>query len=331
VSDVDLRPTTEDAARATPAPRSELQARLRQARRSLGLVLRNRPAMAGIALLATFVVMALIHPVLMDTIWRTDHAIYRPETGYDAAVAVHPSGPSSTHWLGTDPLGRDVFSLLLYSTRPSLTVALIAAGVIGVVSVLFAVLGAYLRGRVDTALGVVSDALLLLPAPIALIVISLARPDLFDPVWLGLIYGVLVGASGAAIVLRSQARQVMTKPFIEAARAAGGGGFHLVRVHLLPHVMPLATVQMMGGVAGAVIAVGFVEYLSAAQLQFGYGSMIYQGLTYQGVFTTGTAWNVLLAGGLAITFLAASFHLISVGLRQVLDPTLQRARLAAHE
>lgn len=302
-------------------------ARLRWLRRTLRSVLANRPAVIGICVLVVMVLAANAQALLYETLWSRAPAIYHAANGFDTMVAPHPSGPSLRHLLGTDPLGRDVLAVLLYSLRSSLVLGLVSASTIGVVSLTVAMIGAMSGGWVDRMLTHLSDAVLLLPAPIFVILYGVLRPEDFHPFPVGLLYGLLAGASSAAIVLRSHAMSVLAKPFMEAARVAGGGGWHLARVHLLPHLLPLAAVQMVGGVAGVIIAAGFVEYLSAASMELGLGTMIYIAITYRGVFGSAIPWNVLLTGGLAITVLAGAFYLLSVGLRQALDPTLHRARV----
>ena len=119
-----------------------------------------------------------------------------------------------------------------------------------------------------------------------------------QPPILGALYGLLFGLSTGALVLRSQALVVMAKPFMEAARTAGGSGWWLVRVHLLPHLLPMTAVQMMAAVTGAVITFGFLEFTGAGGNWFGYGSLIYSGLPSPGLVPRDYAWNALLAGGL---------------------------------
>lgn len=305
--------------------RSVLLARLRWLRNTLASVLRNRPATLGIAILVLMILGSISQPLLYETLWAHDPGIYRPEAGYDPQV-LHPAGLSFRHLLGTDPLGRDVLSMLLYTLRSSLVLGLVSALTIGLVGLSFAMAGATAGGAVDRALSSVSDAVLLLPAPIFVILYGVLRPDDFHPLPVGLIYGILTGASSTAIVLRGHAISTLEKPFVDAGRIAGGGRWHLARVHLLPHLLPLTAVQMVSGVAGVIIAAGFVEYLSAAAMEMGLGTMIYVAITYRGMFDSSVPWNVLLTGGLAITFLAGAFHLLGIGLRQVLDPTLKRGR-----
>lgn len=298
--------------------RVRLAAAAAAVRRGLG----QRAIVIGLAILVVAIVGALAHPVLTSTLWAGEPMTYRPEAGYDLAID-HPSGPSGRHWLGTDPLGRDITSMLLYALRPSLVIALTAAATIGLVAIASAAASAVLGRRVDAALSSLADGLLLLPAPIVLIIFGFARPEVFTPVVFGATYGIITGLSAAAIVLRTHALQVMTRPFIAAARVAGAGRWRLVRHHLVPHLLPLAAVQMTTGVVGVIVAAGFVEFLGASRTRVGLGSMIYHGLAYQGALSSDIAWEVLLTGSLTISALAGAFYLLSIGFRQLLDPRLR--------
>lgn len=291
------------------AGRSEAAGRLR----------RNLKVRAGLGLLVLFCVLAASHPLLRATVWSEEPAVYHPETGYDTGR--HPSPPSTRHLLGTDALGRDVLSLLTFALTPTLLVVLTAAAMIGLLATASGAVAAYYGGRTDGLLSRLADALVLLPPPIALLVVGVGRPD-FGPVDMGLLYGVLFGLGPAAVVVRSRALTVMGKPFVEAARASGGGAGWIIRTHLVPHLLPYAAVQMMAGVTGAVITAGFLEMLGAARTRIGLGSLVYLGLTYQGVVSSQVAWSQLLAGSLSISLLASAFYLLSVGLREAIDPRL---------
>ncbi len=281
---------------------------------------RNPKVVAGAGLLGVFVLAAFAHPVLQATAWADQPGLYLPLTGYDPDIN-HPSGPTPNHWLGTDALGRDVLSLLTFALRSSLLVALTAAVVIGVLSLVSGSVAAYFRGWVDTALSHAAEALSLFPPAIALIIVGLGRPD-FGPVIIALIYGVLYGLGPAATVVRSRALTIMAKPFVEAARVAGGGPGRIIRSHLLPDLLPFAAVQTMSGVTGALIAQALVEFLSPAGGKVGLGSLVYLGLTFRGLVSLQVPWTQLLAGALSISLLAGSFYMMSVGLRETADPRL---------
>jgi peptide/nickel transport system permease protein len=271
----------------------------------------NAKISIGLAMLSGFLLLAVSRPILEHTLWRGQWLVYQPVAGWDPTVT-HPAGISARHLLGTDSYGRDVFSMFSHSTWPTLQVALSAALVAGVTATAVAAIAAYRRGPIDGALTHLADALV-------------SSPELQPPI-LGALYGLLFGLSTAALVLRSQALVVMAKPFMDAARTAGGSGWWLVRVHLLPHLLPMTAVQMMAAVTGAVITFGFLEFTGAGGDWFGYGSLIYSGLPSPGLVPRDYAWNALLAGGLGITMLCGAFYLISVGLREAVDPELLASR-----
>ena len=233
-----------------------LHANWRQFRQSWRAFAENRLAILGLVMILLFGLMSLLHPVLRATVWKQGY--YDPITGYDMEV-MHPAMPSSRHLLGTDSLGRDVLSMLLAATTPTFTVGIAAAVSTALISTTFGVLSAYYRRAVDTVLIHISDAFLLLPAPLFMVIIGMQFRDI-KAVVLGLIYGFIAGAGGAAIVMRSHALTIMNRPFIEAARIAGGGAKHIILRHLLPHMLPLSALYMMLSVTGAVVADGFISF-----------------------------------------------------------------------
>lgn len=275
----------------------------------------------GVLVFGSFLALGLGHFLLQSTVWASESGIYNPRVGYDPAVA-HPSGPGSGHLLGTDPLGRDVLSLLTYSLRPSLAMAAVVAVVAGVASLLSAASASYYRGRVDGALSHLADALLLLPPPLLFLVVGVARPEVSSVV-LGVLYGLVFGLGAGAIIVRSRALVVMQKPFIDAARVSGGSARWIMTRHLFPHLLPHVAVQVLAGVTGALITQGFVEYI-AGGTRIGLGNLVYLGLTYQRALFTNIPWSTLLAGGLSITLLAASFYLMSTGLSDTIGAGQER-------
>ena len=276
---------------------------------------RNRLALFGLFLLVVFFLLAALHPILMKTTW--EKRIYDPVTGHDVMVFPHPSPPSASHLLGTDALGRDVLSILMAATGPSIIMALTAALSAAIIGILIAAFSAYHRGLVDFAFTNLADLSLLAPAPILMVVIGF----LFDisPFKFGLIYGLLAGIGAVGVVLRAHAVTITNKTFIAAAMVAGGGPLHIITRHLIPHLIPLAAVNMLLTVTGAVFANGFIAFLGLSRAQLNWGSMIYDSFTYQQLSTT-IPWNVLIPSAMAISLFAASFYLISLGLHDVVDP-----------
>jgi ABC-type dipeptide/oligopeptide/nickel transport system permease subunit len=313
----------------------------------------NRLAALGLVIIVVFAVMVLVHPLLMGTLWAGQERIYHPLTGNDAPVVqatvvefvtdpsteislvsariaditsnvgdvvevrIQPAPPSGTHWLGTDVFGRDVFSMLLAGAWPTFVVGLTAALVSAAVGVVMSIVSATFKGRTDQVLSRVSDVLLLLPAPLAMIILAGGTAGEFlTPLNFGVTYGLLAGASTAAIVLRSHALSTVGRPFIDAARVSGARGWYLARKHLLPHMIPLAAVTMVSSVVGAVVAHGFASWLAYSDEMTNWGAIMFVALGFsslQGTF----AWNVLIAGAGAISLFCAAFYMVSLGLKDV--------------
>ena len=280
----------------------------------------NRLAVLGLALVLLLGIMAVSHPVLRATVWKK--SFYNPVTGYDMAV-MHPASPSAMHLLGTDVLGRDVLSMLLAATGPTFVVGIAAALSTALIGTAIGVVSAYYGGAVDAVLMHLADAFLLLPAPLFMVIVGMRFREI-GPVPLGLIYGVIAGAGGASIVMRSHALTVVAKPFIEAARIAGGGGRHIILVHVVPHMLPLAALYMMLAVTGAVVADAFISFWGLSRSYLNWGSVIYSSFVYSSYMASGVEWHVLIPPSMALSVFATAFYLVSRGMHRVADPRLRR-------
>ena len=283
----------------------------------------NRLAVAGVALIVLFGLMAISHPILMKYFWSA--SVYNPLTGFDPTI-LHPAGPSARHLLGTDNLGRDVLSMLLASSGSTWMLAMTAALTTAVVAVIIGAVGGYYRGWIDFSLTHVSDAFLLLPAPIFLLILGTGNLIDLGPLKFGFIYGIITGLGAGAIVLRSQALKVMAQPFVDATRVAGGRGRHIIFRHLLPHLFPLAALYMMLAVVGAVVADGFAAFLGQTRSLVNWGTMVYYAIEFGPNFGARIPWNALIVPAVALSLFAAAFYLVSVGLREVADPRFKAIR-----
>lgn len=287
----------------------------------------SRLAILGLVLIAVFGLMAIAHPILLKTVWP--RPVYDPVTGFDMMIFQHPTPPawveggSTAHLLGTDTLGRDVLSMLLAATTPTFVLGLTAALTTAIVGTAMAVTAAYFRGTLDTIITNVADTFLLLPAPVIMVIIG-ARFRGLGPVALGVIYGFVIGAGPTALVLRSHALQVVSKPFMEAAHIAGGGAVHIITKHLLPAMMPLAALQMMIAVTGAVVADGFISFFGLSRTVSNWGTLIYDSFVYGQLNLSGTSiWHMLVPAALCFSFFAMGFYLVSRGLHRVASPTIR--------
>jgi peptide/nickel transport system permease protein len=271
--------------------------------------LRHQPlAVAGLLLLAIFVAVALLAPVL---------APYDP-----AAIDLYHrlASPSAAHWFGTDELGRDIFSRILYGARISLAVAVsvvsisLAAGL-----VLGGVSGFY--GRIsDTIINIyVMNAFLALPG----ILLAIAFVAFLGPGLLNLILALSIGGwVGYARLVRAQVLAVKSKEYVEAARALGASDLRIFVRHILPNILQPIIVQAAIGMAGAVLAEATLSFLGLGipPPAPSWGGMLNDARSH--LFDSP---HMVVFPAIAVMLCVLSFNFIGDALRDYLDP---RTRLS---
>ena len=301
-----------------------LQARIRTLFRSfrgaVAIFLESRIGILSLVIISMFALMAISHPILMATIWDRD--TYDPVTGYATDATEQPAPPSWNHPLGTDPLGRDVLSQLLSSTGSEFILGITAALVTVVVATSVGAGAAYYGGLVDAFFMRLADLIIALPSISLLIVLSaLFDLNLF---YLALIIGVLGGFGGTAIVLKSQALSIKIKPYIEAAKVAGGSQFRIIFVHIVPNLLPLSLLYMMFTVTGAIFAEAVLSFLGLLDLRMSWGIMIHTA-NAGGYLLGGTKyWWLVIPAGASITLLCSAFYLAGRALDEVVNPRLRQ-------
>ena len=299
-----------------------IRRRLKGWRREVRLFLGKPLGLLGLASIGLFALFALGQPVLMATVWQDQ--IYDPELGYDIQIFLHPAAPSRTHLLGTDPLGRDVLSRLVYSTRTSFGVGLSAALVGSLLATTIGVSAAYFEGKLDTILMTLADAFILLPPAVVLLIVGLIFE--MNGLQLGVIFGVFAGAGSLALLVKAQALSIKSKQFVEAGRVAGGGGWRLIRTHILPNLISLLSVNMMFIVTGSVLIEALMSFLHRTDLRTSWGMMIWLALEdNMSGFDLVDEWFVIVPPALAIMLFCGGFYLIGRTLDEVTNPRL-RAR-----
>ena len=284
------------------------------------IFMESRIGVLSLVIIAVFAVMAVAHPILMLTIWDAD--TYDPVTGYAFDQFEQPAAPSWRHLLGTDPLGRDVLSQLLWSTRSEFVLGITAALVTVAIATTVGAVSAYYGGLVDVFFMRLADLIIALPGISLLIVLSaLFKLNLF---YLALVIGILGGFGGTAIILKSQALSIKVKPYIEAARVAGGGHFHIIFVHIIPNLLPLSLLYMMFTVTSAIFAEAVLSFLGLLDLRMSWGIMIHTANT-GGYLMGGTRyWWLVVPAGASITLLCSAFYLGGRALDEVVNPRLRR-------
>ncbi len=314
------------AVEATPQPAapSLRKVRLGLAARSLrenwSLFVSTRIGLIGLTVILFYMLLALAHPILMNTVW--DERIYDPVVGYAFDETRQPAPPSRSHLLGTDPLGRDILSQLMYSTRTEFLLGLLAAIVTVVIGTTVGAIAAYYGGVIDTLLMRFADIMVMMPGISILIVLSALIG--VEHLELALIIGILSGFGGASILLKSQALSVVVKPYIEAARAAGGGPAHIIFIHIVPNLLPLSFLYMMFTVTGAIFSEAVLSFLGLLDVRMSWGLMIHTTEAAGYLLQVGAYWWLIFPASLSITLLCSSFYLVGRAMDEVINPRLRR-------
>ena len=301
------------------------RARLHLAARSLkqnwSLFLRTRVGVFGLGIIVFYALLALAHPMLMSSIWEP--SIYDPVVGYSYDEVRQPAPPSPRHLLGTDPLGRDVLSQLMFSARSEFLLGLLAAIVTVTIGTSVGAVAAYFGGVVDMLLMRLADIMIMMPGISVLIVLSALIG--VEHLELALIIGILSGFGGTGVVLKSQALSVVVKPYIEAARIAGGGPIHIIFVHIVPNLLPLSFLYMMFTVTGAIFSEAVLSFLGLLDVRMSWGLMIHTTESAGYLLQVTEYWWLIFPASLSITLLCSSFYLVGRSLDEVVNPRLRRA------
>jgi len=313
--------SSEDLSHVLEIPLWQVRLRLfwRGLRTNVGLFAENPIGLVGLGVILFFMLLMIAHPILMNNVW--DRNIYDPVLGYDVTVPEHPAPPSATHLLGTDPLGRDILSQVMWSTRSAFVLGLLTALVTVFFATTIGAVSAYYGGLIDTIFMRLADIIIMTP----LITILIVMAALFDLgiIHLAVILGLLNGFGATTIIIKSQALTVKVRTFIEAARVAGGGNAHIIFQHIIPNLMPLAFLYMMFGVTGAIFIESVLSFFGLLNIRMSWGLMIHT-TEYSGYLLDMSKWWLIFPASVAITLLCAAFYLVGRAFDEIINPRLRK-------
>ncbi len=239
---------------------------------------------------------------------------------YDPVAQDFPPkrAPSSEHLLGTDELGRDVFSRLIFGSRITLYVSFLSIGVATLFGLPMGLIAGYYGGAVDKAISFIIDILLSFPAIILTILITaMLGPNLTN----AMLSISVAFTPRIARIVRGQVLSVKEEDYVVVSKAMGGKGWYIMLRHILPNSMAPLLVQVTLALGSAVIIESSLAFLglSAQPPIPSWGDMINRGRRYMY-----TAPWMLTAPGIMITIAVLGFNLLGDGLRDILDPRLRR-------
>jgi peptide/nickel transport system permease protein len=262
----------------------------------------NPLAMAGMITVAALCIVALAAPWL---------ASFDPAQFDRGRILV---GPSSENWLGTDAVGRDVYSRMVYGARISLLVGFVSVGISVLIGILLGALAGYFGGYVDGVIMRFVDLMLCFPSMfLILAVIAFIGPS----IWNVMIVIGLTGWMGVCRLVRAEFLTLRERDYVVAARALGAGPLRIIFRHLLPNALAPVLVAAVLGVAGAILTETALSYLGLGVQPPtpSWGNILADGRANMDI-----AWWLSVFPGLAILVTMLGYNLFGEGLRDALDP-----------
>ncbi|AEH85177.1 ABC transporter permease [Mesorhizobium opportunistum] len=275
-------------------------------------LVKRRLALLGLVIVAVVVAGAVLAP------WLTG---YDPnEQMFDGlTIEGSPLPPDAKFWLGTDLLGRDLLTRILYGARTSLIIGIVANGVALLIGTFVGVTAGYFRGWIGGALMRFTDLMMAFPA----LLLAICLAAVFQPsLWIVAMVIALVNWVQTARVIYTETSSLAEREFIDAERTIGAGAPRILFRHILPHLLPTIIVWGTLGISTTVLLEATLSFLGIGVQPptASWGNIIFENQTY----FQAAPWLVFFPGA-AILALALAFNLIGDALRDILDPT-QRGR-----
>jgi peptide/nickel transport system permease protein len=267
----------------------------------------RRPvAVAGLVVVCLFILSAALAPWIVP---------YSPnETDFNRVLA-HPSW---SHWLGTDQLGRDLLSRIVFAGRASLLVGFAATGLSMLIAVPIGLCAGYYGGRIDSVIARATDVLLAFPG----LIIAVALAAILGPSLRNVTIALALAALGHFIrVTRGEALVLREQDYVKAAVISGAGGRAVIFHHILPNMTSVLIVQGMIHVPVAIVGEAALSFLGLGVRPptASWGVMLSEGQTFFQL-----APRLTLIPGIAVIIIALAFNLLADGLRDALDPKMVR-------
>lgn len=279
-------------------------------RTALGRLVRRPLALFGLVIILIVVFAAISAPWL---------APYDPHEQFFDGLTLEgaPLPPDAKFWFGTDLVGRDLFSRLIYGAQTSLIIGVVANGIAVLIGSVVGICAGYFRGPVESVLMRFTDLMMAFPALLLAIVLA----AIFTPsLWIVAMVIAMVNWVQIARVLYTETRSLAERDFIDAERAMGAGALRIMLHHILPHLFSTIIVWATLGIATTVLLEATLSFLGiGVQPPIpSWGNIIFENQTY----FTSAPWLVFIPGA-AILLLALGFNLVGDSLRDILDPTQQ--------
>jgi peptide/nickel transport system permease protein len=268
----------------------------------------NTMGVVGLAVLLIFTLLAVFGPLFAST------------SGQVSELDMLLLPPSSSHWLGTDDMGKDVFLGLIEGARVSMMVGVTATLMSVVIGTVIGITAGYYGGGIDAVLMRLTDVFLVIPwLPLMLVLAAL----LGSSIWTIIFVIGITSWAGTARIIRSQTLSCKERPYVERARAIGSSDFHIMTAHILPNVFPLLFANTVLVAAVAIISETTLSFLGMGDpTRASWGMMLHY--AFETGATTLGAWWWLIPPGLCVVFVVLAFTYVGYALDEVFNPRLRR-------
>lgn len=270
----------------------------------------NNLGMIGIGILILFIIIAIAAPLI---------APYNPTERIGAPFMK----PSSQFLLGTNDIGQDIFSELIYGTRISLLIGVIAAFISIGIGCLVGIISGYYGGRVDAILMRGVDLVLVIPfLPLMILLAAFVGPSFWNII---LVISLLTWASPARVI-RSQVLTLKTKGYVEAARSIGTNIKTILVKHVLPGVIPIALSQFVLAASHSILIEASLSFLGLGDpFSKSWGTILYYAQARGAFLTDAWIWWIL-PPGIVLTTLVIGFAFTGYSMEEILNPRLRKGR-----
>jgi peptide/nickel transport system permease protein len=293
------------------APETRVETR-RTGRRVWTAIRRSPKATAGLAIFLVFSVVAIFPH------WFTSVRDPQACCGFPSSVQ-----PSREHLLGTTTLGQDIFAQLIYGTRQSLAIGLIAGLFATMLSVIVGISAAYLGGVADEVLSMITNIFLVIPTfPLIIVLATYAGSGKLTVL---LVVLIVTGWSYGANQLRAQALSLRNREFLESARVRGERRSYIIFAEVLPTMTSLIVANFLGAALYSVLTAAGLQFLGLGDPNsISWGTMLYWSQNQQALQTGMPLWSI--APGVCVALLGASFALLNYAFDEVSNPALRPVR-----
>jgi peptide/nickel transport system permease protein len=275
---------------------------------TLRLFLRNRTGVTGLVILGCFLFVAIFAPLIT------------PFNPYER-VGTPFETPSPKHLLGTNDIGQDILSEVIFGTRISLLIGILSAAVSLVIGTVVGLTAGYLGGKTDAILMRAVDLSLVIPMlPLMILLAAFFGPSFWNII---LVIGILSWASPARVI-RSQVLTVKNKGYVEAVRVLGARPRYTIMKHILPPTMSIIISQLILMSSRAILTEASLSFLGLGDpTQKSWGIILFYAQARSAFLTNAWIWWIL-PPGILITILVISFSYIGNALEEIVNPRLRR-------